>query len=172
MLARDNENFRTPDENWNSRLSEYHMFIGHSNHWTGGSRVRFLPRAWKFPLSRASMFSSPSKLKMFTGSVCVLLTSVSLKLMKTKIKLINATTSSWEKNKWRVKVTWYRLMLLFFLQSEFFFFYDPSWSESNFILLLFFNSIRVGPSRSELIQPGLAVRVDLVRLLYLPILED
>ena len=48
------------------------------------------------------------------------------------------------------------------------FFYDPSWSESNFILFLFFYSIRVGPSRSELIRPGLAVRVDPVRLLYLP----
>ena len=32
----------------------------------------------------------------------------------------------------------------------------------------FFNSIRVGPSLSELIRPGLAVRVDPVRLLYLP----
>ena len=49
------------------------------------------------------------------------------------------------------------------------FFYDPSWSESNFILFLFFYSIRVGPSRSELIRPGLAVRVDLVRLLYPPV---
>ena len=62
-----------------------------------GWRVRFSPGAWKFPLSRASMVSTPSKLKMFTGSVCVLLTSVSLKLIK--IKLIYATTSSWEKNK-------------------------------------------------------------------------
>ena len=44
----------------------------------------------------------------------------------------------------------------------------PSWSESNFVLFLFFYSIRVGPSRSELIRPGLAVRVDPVRLLYLP----
>ena len=33
---------------------------------------------------------------------------------------------------------------------------------------LFFYSIRVGPSRSELIRPGLAVRVDPVRLLHLP----
>ena len=33
----------------------------------------------------------------------------------------------------------------------------------------FFYSIRVGPSRSELIRPGLAVRVDPVRLLYLPL---
>ena len=46
----------------------------------------------------------------------------------------------------------------------------PSWSESNFILFLLFYSIRVGPSRSELIQPGLAARVDPVQLLYLPIL--
>ena len=45
----------------------------------------------------------------------------------------------------------------------------PSWSESNFILFLFFYSIRVGPSRSELIRPGLADRVDPVRLLYLPL---
>ena len=43
------------------------------------------------------MVSPSSKLKMFTGSVCVLLTSVSLKLIK--IKLIYAATSSWEKNK-------------------------------------------------------------------------
>ena len=42
----------------------------------------------------------------------------------------------------------------------------PSWSESNFIFFLFFYSIRVGPSRSELIRPRLAVRVDPVRLLY------
>ena len=83
----------------NSRPSEYYMFIRRSNHWTGGSRVRFLPRAWKFPLSRASLVSPPSKLKMFTGSVCVLLTSVSLKVIKIKIKLIYAATSSWEKNK-------------------------------------------------------------------------
>ena len=34
------------------------------------------------------MVSPPSKLKMFTGSVCVLLTSVSLKLIKIKVKLI------------------------------------------------------------------------------------
>ena len=47
-----------------------------------GSRVRFSPRAGKFSLSRASMVSPPSKLKMFTGSVCVLLISVSLKIIK------------------------------------------------------------------------------------------
>ena len=44
------------------------------------------------------------------------------------------------------------------------FFYGPSWSESSFILVLCFYSIRVGPSRSELIRLGLAVRVDPVRL--------
>ena len=48
----------------------------------GGSRVRFSPRARIFSFSRASMVSPPSKLKMFTGSVCVLLTSVSLKIIK------------------------------------------------------------------------------------------
>ena len=53
----------------------------------GGSRVRFSPGVGKFSLSRASMVSPPFKLKMFTGSVCVLLTSVSLKLMKIKIKI-------------------------------------------------------------------------------------
>ena len=47
------------------------------------------------------------------------------------------------------------------------FFIAPSWSKSNFILFLFFYLIRVGPSRSELIRPGLAARVDPVRLLYL-----
>ena len=58
-----------------------------------------------------------------------------------------------------------------FYNPSWVFFYDPSWSESNFILFLFFYSIRVGPSRSELIRPGLAVRVDPhpVRLLYPPI---
>ena len=35
MLARDNENFPTQGENWThdpSNPSEYHMFIGRSNH--------------------------------------------------------------------------------------------------------------------------------------------
>ena len=41
---------------------------------------RLSPR--KFSLSRASMVSPPSKLKMFTGSVCVLLASVSSKIIK------------------------------------------------------------------------------------------
>ena len=63
----------------------------------GGSWVQFSPGVRKFSLSRASMISPPSKLKMFTGSVCVLRTSVSLELIK--IKLIYAITSSREKNK-------------------------------------------------------------------------
>ena len=57
-------------------------------------QVQFSPGVRKFSLSRASMISPHSKLKMFTGSVCVLLTSVSLKLIKIKIKLIYATTGS------------------------------------------------------------------------------
>ena len=87
------------------------------------------------------MVSPPSKLKMFTGSACVLLTSVSLKLIK--IKLIYATTSSWEKNKMagERQVTPTDLIFLFF-------FYNPSWSESNFILFLFFYSIRIDPART------------------------
>ena len=104
------------------------------------------------------MVFPPSKLKMFTGRVCVLLTSVSLKLIKIKIKLIYATTSSWEKKQnggWKVSDTdWFN-----------FSFYDPSWSEIQFILFLFF---LVDPSQSELIRPGLAVRVDPVWLLHLP----
>ena len=55
----------------------------------GGSRLRFSPGVGKFSLSRASMVSPPFKLKMFAGSVCVLLTSVSLKLIKIKINLRN-----------------------------------------------------------------------------------
>ena len=72
-----------------------------------------------------------------------------------------------EKKKWRVKGKWRRLIIFFFSWSELIFFVDPSWSESNF-LLLFFYSIRVSLNRSELIRPRLVVRVDPVRLLYLP----
>ena len=85
------------------------------------------------------LISPSSKLKMFTGSVCVLLSGVSLKLIK--IKLIYATTSSCEKKtKWRVKGKWRRLILPFLM-------------------------IRVDFLWSELIRRGLAVRVDPVRLL-------
>ena len=104
--------------------------------------------AWvrNFSLSRASMVSPPFKLKMFTGSVCVRLTSVSLKFIKIKVKLIYASTSSWEKTKWRVKGKWRPLILFFSFYDPSLFFYDPSWFESNFIFFLF------DPSRSELIR--------------------
>ena len=78
MLARDNETFRTLGKN-RTRDPPNTIKIGRSNHWAGGSRVRFSPRAWKFLLSRVSIVSPPSKLKMFTGNVRVLLTIVSLK---------------------------------------------------------------------------------------------
>ena len=102
------------------------------------SRVRFSPGAWKFPLSQASKVSPPSKLKMFTGSVCVLLTSVSLKSIKMKKKINLRNQECVRKKKWRVKGKWRRLILFFFL-----------WSESNFILFLFFYPIRVDPSWSD-----------------------
>ena len=104
------------------------------------------------------MVSPPSKLKMFTVSVCVLLTSVPLNLVKRKIKSIYATTSSWQKNKMAGErwVTPSDFIFLFMIRVEFF--YDPSWSESSFIFSLLFYSIRVDPSwsdpdwRSELIR--------------------
>ena len=93
MLARDKRNFHTPGENRTrdppAQWLERPIFTVF-----GGSRVRFSPGVRKISLSRASMVSLPFKLKMFTGSVCVLLTSVSLKLITMKTKLIYATTSS------------------------------------------------------------------------------
>ena len=87
------------------------------------------------------MVSPPFKLKMFTGSVCVLLTSVSLKLIKIKIKLIYATTSSCDQlretlrtaatlptNSWRVHFVMIRVdpsPILFY----FIFLFDPSRSD-------------------------------------------
>ena len=119
------------------------------------------------------MISPPSKLKMFTGSVCVLLTSVSLKLIKIKIKFTREFVRKKQNGGWKLSDTdWFYFS--FYSRSCFFsiirfFFYDPSWSESNFILF-FFSSIRVGPSRSELIPPGLAS--ELIRSdLYLPVLK-
>ena len=113
------------------------------------------------------MVSPPSKLKMFTGSVYVLLTSVSLKLITIKIKLIYATTSSWEKTKWRVNSKWRRLILFFFLRFELIFL----WSELTRVQFYFILIFLFDPSRSELIRPGLAVRVDPVWLLYLPLIN-
>ena len=100
--------------------------------------------------------------------VCVLLTSVSLKLIKIKIKFIYATTSSWGKNKMAGEslVIPTDFIFLFINPSCFFFLYDPSWSESNFILFLFFYSIRVGPSLSGLDWSEL-IRSDFCTYLFL-----
>ena len=170
MLARDKGNFqalvenrtRGPPVQWLERAilySEGREFNSRRGYEIFRCPGRALPNF---------IVSPPSKLKMFTGTVCVLLTSVSLKLIKIKIKFIYAKTSSWQKKKnggWKVSdADWF----YFSFYDPSCFFYDPSLSESNFISFLFFYSIRVGPSRSELIRPGLAVRVDPVRLLYLP----
>ena len=139
-LTRDNENFSNSGENRTCdppvQCLERPIFIVF-----GGSRVWFPPGVLTFPLSRVSMVSPSFKLKMFTGSVCVLLTSVS----EIKIKLIYATTSSWQKKtKWRVKGKWRRLNLFFFLWSELIFW----WSELIRVQCYFifiFCSIRVDP---------------------------
>ena len=163
MLARDKGNFHAPGEDRtrdSPQWLEHPIFIVFRGSW-----VWFSPGVRKVLLSRASMVSPPFKLKMFTGSVCVLLTSVSLKLITIKIELIYATTSSWEKKtKWRVKGKWRRLILFFFLWSKLIFL----WSE--FILVQFYCIFifLFDPSRSQLIRPGMAVWVDPVRLLYLP----
>ena len=92
-----------------------------------------------------SMVSPPYKLKMFTGSVCVLLTIVSLKLIKINNK-INSRNHEFVRKKqnggWKLSdADWF-----------YFSFYDPSWSESNFILFFYFfiwsESIRVDPTRT------------------------
>ena len=88
MLAQDKGNFYAHGQNRTHdppvQWLERPIFMWYSK----GSWVQFSPWVWKFSLSRASMVSPPSKLKMLTGRVCVLLTSVSLKLTKLKIKLI------------------------------------------------------------------------------------
>ena len=93
MLARNKGNFHSLGENRTRdppvQWLERPIFIVF-----GGSQVRFSPGVRKFPLSRVSIVSPSFKLKMFTGRVCVLLTSVSLKLIEVKIKLIYPTTSS------------------------------------------------------------------------------
>ena len=130
MLAHDKGNFQALVKNWTRAGS----VVGTPDIVLRGLWVQFSPCVRNFLLSQVSMVSPPSKLKMFTGSVCVLLTSVSLKLIKIKIKFIYATTSSWEKN----KMVGERLILFFFSWSEFIrvqfsfifiFLFDPSWSK-------------------------------------------
>ena len=176
-LARDKGNFHAPGKN-RTRDHPGSVVGTFDKHVVfGGSWVQFSSGVRKFSLSRASMISPPSKLKMFTGSVCVLLTSASLKLIKIKIKLIYATTSSWEKNKnggWKLSDTdWFYFS--FYSRSCFFsiiqvFFLWSKLIRVQFYFILFFSSIRVGPSRFELIPPGLAS--ELIRSdLYLPVLK-
>ena len=167
------------------------MFIGSSNHWTGGSRVRFLLGAWKFPLSRASMVSPPSKLKMFTGNVCVLLTiaSVSLKLSfrshicEAEHIVCNAVYNMiWEElalvkqngpwkprrkkgfyppNGLNFQFCWFNLIFLI----------APSWSKSNFIYLFCFfirsELVRVDPSWSDPDWRSELIRSDFCTCLFL-----
>ena len=73
-----------------------------------------------------------------------------------------------KKTKWRVKGKWCRLILFFFLWSELFFL----WSEFIRVQFYFIFIFLFDPSWFELILPGLAVRVDPVRLLYLPIARE
>ena len=105
------------------------------------------------------MVSPPSKLKLFTGNVFVLLTSVSLKLsFRSPAEKKQTNKHSSEKKGWsglfyppnglNFQFCWFNLIfwllrvdpspILFY----FYFLFDPSWSES--------------------------IRVDPVRLLYLP----
>ena len=107
---------------------EFDSRQGHENFLCPGRAWFLLLPSWKYSLE-----------------VCVLLTSVSLKLIKIKIKLIYATTSSWEKKNggWKVSdADWF----YFSFYDRSWFFYDPSWSESNFIVFVYFYSIRVDPS--------------------------
>ena len=151
MLALDKGNFHASRQESNSRPSGSVLGTSDKHVVFGGAWVQFSPGVRKFSLSRASVISPPSKLKMFTGSVCVLLTSVSLKLIK--IKLIYVTTSSWEKNKMACEsyviptdfIFLFIIQIVFSLWSElirvqfyFSFLVDPSWSES----------IRVDPTRT------------------------
>ena len=80
ILARNNENFRTPGENWTHAPPNTTCLSDVPSTDPEGRELDSCLEAWKLPLSRASMVSPPSKMKMFTGNVCVLLTSVSLKL--------------------------------------------------------------------------------------------
>ena len=63
MLARENKNFRTTGKNRTPN--------------TISDVPTIEPQGCEFESCQVSMVSPPSKLKMFTGNVCVLLTSVS-----------------------------------------------------------------------------------------------
>ena len=141
--------FPCPRQESNSRPSGSVVGTSDKHVVFGGSWVQFSPRVRKFSLSRASMISPPSKLKMFTGSVCVLLISVSLKLIKIKITLIYATMSLWEKNKMAVErsVMLADFIFLFMIQV------DPSPILSYFYFFIRSELIQVDPDwRSELIR--------------------
>ena len=76
-----------------------------------------------------------------------------------KNKLISVTASSWEKQNggWKVSdADWL-----------YFSFYDPSWSESNFILFLLFYSIRVDPTQTG----GPDVCTCLAKMFVFPVLK-
>ena len=146
--------FPSPSRESNSRPSG--SVVGTSDIVFGGSWVQFSPRVRNFSLSRASIVSPPSKLKMFTGTVCVLLTSVSLKLIKIKKKIYlrkNEFVTKKQNGGWKVSdadwfyFSFYDPSFFFFLWSEFIrvqfyfifiFLFDPIWSES----------IRVDPTRT------------------------
>ena len=141
--------FPCPRQESNSRPSGSVVGTSDKHVVFGGSWVQFSPWVRKFSLSRASMVSPPSKLKMFTGSVCVLLISVSLKLIKIKITLIYATMSLWEKNKMAVErsVMLADFIFLFMIQV------DPSPILSYFYFFIRSELIQVDPDwRSELIR--------------------
>ena len=120
----------------------------------------------KFPLSRASLVSPLSKL--CAAHWCI----IKMNKNKNKINLRNHEFVRKKQNGgWKLSDTdwfsfsFYSPSCLFFIILVFFMIrVDPS----PILFYFIFSSIRVGPSRSELIRPGLAVRVDPVGLLYLP----
>ena len=155
-LAHDKGNFQALVKNWTRTGS----VVGTSDIVFGGLRVQFSPWVRNFSLSRVSMVSPPSKLKMFTGSVCVLLTSViKIDKNKTKIYLRNHEFMRKKQNGgWKTDFIFlFMIRVVLFLWSEFIrvqfsfifiFLFDPSWSKL----------VRVDPSwsvldwQSELIQ--------------------
>ena len=126
--------FPCPRQESNSRPSGSVVGTSDKHVVFGGSWVQFSPGVRKFSLSRASMISPPSKLKMFTGSVCVLLTSVSLKLTKNRINLRNHEFVRKKQNGgWKLS-----FIFLFIVRVVFFF--------HNLSCYFFLFMIRVDPS--------------------------